>query len=61
MAEDESKKGFAVQPKLDCPHLKEEDIAALLEMIETNQFDFSGFTCAVCKDKEENWICLQCR
>lgn len=45
-------KGFAVQPKLDCPHLSTSQVEQLGEfLLNTNTKHFSEFACAECGDK----------
>jgi hypothetical protein len=52
-------KGFAVQPKLDCPHLSQAKVQELSEyLLNINTKHFSEFECASCGDKSENWVCL---
>lgn len=51
--------GFAVQPKMDCPHLTEQKAESI-----NNYLHGIGITsdlqCKVCEDKKENWVCLTC-
>ncbi len=44
--------GFAVYPKLDCPHIAQLDLNQL-------QVDTQA-PCDSCGDKKENWLCLCC-
>ena len=49
MISDSDLKGFAVQPKLDCPHLNEDEVYGLIEfLLEKNTEHFSKFKCATC-------------
>lgn len=47
----------AVAPKLDCPHLVEVDVTAILQRFSK---DILARPCASCQDFSENWMCLQC-
>lgn len=59
---DDDLKGFAIEPKRDCPHLKPSEVQALVEFLtKINTKHFSEFACAQCDDKSENWICLECQ
>ncbi len=52
--------GFAVHPKMDCPHLtpeKAEAINTFLEGVNSTK----ELACKECGDKSENWVCLTCR
>ena len=42
-------KGFAIEPKTDCPHNRQEDTEALIEeLTKKNDKHFSEFACAEC-------------
>jgi len=50
----EEKKGFAIIPKSNCPHLKES--AAPFD----KKIQVIGAPCDICQDTTENWYCLHC-
>lgn len=52
--------GFAIQPKLDCPHLTEEIANESLTFFSTLKVPLSDQPCHECKDATENWVCLIC-
>jgi hypothetical protein len=44
---DDDLKGFAIEPKRDCPHLKPSEVEALVEFLtKINTKHFSEFACA---------------
>jgi len=45
---------FAVQPKLDCPHLSAENLAQDSLTVDAKA------PCKDCNDPRENWLCLKC-
>jgi NAD-dependent histone deacetylase SIR2 len=49
---------FAVYPKLDCPHVNDEQIREAM-----NEFDESKFKspCQQCSSTAENWLCFHCK
>lgn len=55
--------GFAIQPKLDCPHLTTQlatAIDTLLSAMNTLGKPVKDLKCVVCEDSSENWVCLTC-
>lgn len=47
----EAEAGFAIHPKLDCPHIKDEKVKDLTDfLINKNSKHFSEFECSECKD-----------
>lgn len=52
--------GFAVQPKLDCPHLTEEQAVKITAYLEGLTQKINELKCKTCEDNSENWICLTC-
>lgn len=60
---------FAIDPKLDCPHVSEANMKAFAHFLKGTLQDyqkkakdnvFSRMECSECKNSKENWICLEC-
>lgn len=51
---------FAVSPKTDCPHLKEEYIENLKKLLSESENLITSNSCEECQDQSENWVCLVC-
>lgn len=52
---------FAVEPKLDCPHVHSDNLLPPLSwLLQTDPIDTSS-PCFRCQSLHENWICLGCK
>lgn len=51
---------FAISPKTDCPHLKEEYIENLKKLLSENKDLITCNSCEDCQDQSENWVCTVC-
>jgi uncharacterized UBP type Zn finger protein len=58
---DEELKGFAISPKLDCPHIVEELASNAFQFVKNIELSTSKLQCKECEDQSENWLCLVCK
>jgi len=52
--------GFAIYPKMDCPHLTPELANNIKNFLEELDKSLKETSCETCGDKSENWVCLEC-
>ncbi|EAS07868.1 SIR2 family histone deacetylase, putative (macronuclear) [Tetrahymena thermophila SB210] len=52
--------GFAVEPKLDCPHFEQLNVITLTEVFNDMTLETLNKPCKTCNHIGENWICLHC-
>ena len=50
--------GFAIYPKMDCPHLTTELANNIATFFDSIKVSLKDMPCEVCQDKSENWVCL---
>lgn len=69
MIEEKEPDYFAVEPRLDCPHITEENLDKFASFLHASLkgYDrkakdnvFASMKCTDCQNTKENWLCLEC-
>jgi NAD-dependent histone deacetylase SIR2 len=57
----DDKKGFAVDPKKNCPHINNDLIEELTQHLNKEKENLVKTKCKNCDNTGENWLCLVCK